>query len=82
MLGPAIDEGAGIIVLGGGLTALLLALHCCLSSIVEHRFSMRHRLWEGAGIPVAVFYEANGLTYGLISMGFAYEFIQSLNSGV
>ena len=68
MLGPAIDADFASILIGAGVTISCTTFHWWFSSRLEHAFAKRHKLWKDEPILLPVFFKANGLSYGLISL--------------
>jgi hypothetical protein len=79
MLGPIIEPiNLYIIYLGAFITLGAIIFHWWLSSYLEYKFSQWHKLWKNSNTPRSIFYKANAITYGLITLAFAYLFVRVL----
>jgi len=79
MVGPAIEAYIEVIYPGALISFVAIGFHWWLSSTVEHRFSVKHKLWKNLDLPKALFYKANSFTYGLILVLFLVNVIRLLN---
>ncbi len=68
--GPAYIANLDMIRLGIGATIVGLVFHWWFSSHLEHMFSKWHKLWRNPGVPLSLFYKANRLSYGMLSLFF------------
>lgn len=75
-VGPAIDADLASIIIGTSFTIFGTTFHWWLSSRIEQKFSKKHALWKNDKLPITLFYKANGLSYGLITVFFSIGLIR------
>jgi len=78
MLGPSIDPYLDVILMGSLATVAGIIFHWWFSSYIEHRFAQRHKLWKAESISRRVFFQANGITYAIITMYLSYMLLNQM----